>query len=108
MRPMTSKTRMALPRVNNEETDDMTEPVNQKPEKGQTMWGGRFSAQPGALMQAINVSIDFDQKLAAQDILGSKAHATMLKAQSIISEKDCQAIHQGLDEILEEINTLNL
>ncbi|WP_416877032.1 argininosuccinate lyase [Litorimonas sp.] len=82
----------------------MTEPVNQKPEKGQTMWGGRFSAQPGALMQAINVSIDFDQKLAAQDILGSKAHATMLKAQSIISEKDCQAIHQGLDEILEEIN----
>ncbi len=82
----------------------MTEPVNQKPEKGQTMWGGRFSAQPGALMQAINVSIDFDQKLAAQDILGSKAHATMLKTQSIISEEDCQAIHQGLDEILEEIN----
>lgn len=68
------------------------------------MWGGRFSAQPGALMQAINVSIDFDQKLAAQDILGSKAHATMLKAQSIISGEDCQAIHQGLDEILEEIN----
>ena len=68
------------------------------------MWGGRFSAQPGALMQAINVSIDFDQKLAAQDILGSKAHATMLKTQSIISEEDCQAIHQGLDEILEEIN----
>ena len=68
------------------------------------MWGGRFSAQPGALMQAINVSIDFDQKLAAQDILGSKAHATMLKAQSIISGEDCQAFHQGLDEILEEIN----
>ena len=68
------------------------------------MWGGRFSAQPGALMQAINVSIDFDRKLAAQDILGSKAHATMLAAQDIISEADCQSIHQGLDEILEEIN----
>lgn len=68
------------------------------------MWGGRFSAQPSALMQAINVSIDFDRKLAAQDILGSKAHATMLAAQDIISEADCQSIHQGLDEILEEIN----
>jgi len=69
------------------------------------MWGGRFSAEPGALMQAINVSIDFDQKLAAQDILGSKAHATMLAAQGIISEEDCLSIHQGLDEILEEIKS---
>lgn len=81
----------------------MTDAVNQKPEKGQTMWGGRFSAQPGALMQAINVSIDFDQKLAAQDIRGSKAHATMLANQNIITEQDCQAIHQGLDEIMKEI-----
>lgn len=69
------------------------------------MWGGRFSAQPGALMQAINVCIDYDQKLAPQDIRGSKAHATMLAAQQIITEEDCLAIHQGLDEILEEIES---
>lgn len=67
------------------------------------MWGGRFSAQPGALMQAINVSIDFDKRLANQDIRGSKAHAAMLAAQGIISEDDYHAIDMGLDAIKIEI-----
>ena len=67
------------------------------------MWGGRFSAEPGALMQAINVSIDFDQRMAAQDIQGSKAHAAMLKAQGIISAEDHATIDQGLTEIAAEI-----
>lgn len=76
---------------------------NKTPVKGQKMWGGRFSSEPGALMQAINVSIDFDQRLAEQDIRGSKAHATMLAAQKIISSEDFAAINTGLDEILSEI-----
>jgi acyl-CoA synthetase (NDP forming) len=46
--------------------------------EGQAMWGGRFSARPSDLMQAINVSIGFDKRLWAQDIAGSKAHAAML------------------------------
>lgn len=70
---------------------------------GQKMWGGRFAAGPGALMQAINVSISFDQRLAAQDIAGSKAHSDMLAAQGIITAKDRDAIHSGLDEIKAEI-----
>ena len=68
------------------------------------MWGGRFAAGPGALMQAINVSIGFDRRLAAQDIAGSKAHSNMLAAQSIISKSDRDAIHAGLDEIKAEID----
>lgn len=67
------------------------------------MWGGRFAAGPGELMQAINVSIDFDRRLAAQDIAGSKAHAAMLAATGIITEADYTAIDAGLDEILSEI-----
>ncbi len=67
------------------------------------MWGGRFAAGPGALMQAINVSIDFDQRLATQDIAGSKAHSDMLAAQGIITTGDRDAIHKGLDEIAAEI-----
>ena len=67
------------------------------------MWGGRFAAGPGALMQAINVSIDFDQRLATQDIAGSKAHSDMLAAQGIITAADRDAIHTGLDEIGAEI-----
>ena len=68
------------------------------------MWGGRFAAGPGALMQAINVSIGFDRRLAAQDIAGSKAHSDMLAKQGIISAKDRDAIHAGLDEIKAEID----
>jgi len=67
------------------------------------MWGGRFSASPGELMQAINVSIDFDKRLATQDIRGSKAHSAMLAAQGIITKKDMRAIHKGLTEIEKEI-----
>lgn len=67
------------------------------------MWGGRFSAGPSAVMEAINASIDFDQKLYAQDIAGSKAHATMLAAQGIISDTDKTEILRGLDAVKAEI-----
>ncbi len=67
------------------------------------MWGGRFSTGPDAIMEEINVSIGFDQRLYAQDIAGSKAHAAMLSAQKIIAAKDAQKIQKGLDTILSEI-----
>lgn len=48
------------------------------------MWGGRFSAGPDAIMEAINASIGFDQRLAPQDIEGSRAHAAMLDRKSVV------------------------
>ncbi len=68
-----------------------------------TIWGGRFSTGPDALMEAINASIDFDRRLYAQDIAGSKAHARMLKDQGIIEEADWAKIDAGLDTVLNEI-----
>jgi argininosuccinate lyase len=79
------------------------EPAPLKDGKGQSLWGGRFSAKPDALMQAINVSIDVDRRLWAQDLAGSRAHAAMLAARNIISDMDNKAIQQGLDEIEAEI-----
>ncbi len=67
------------------------------------MWGGRFSSGPDAIMEEINASIGFDQRLYAQDIAGSKAHAAMLAAQGIVAAKDVQKIQKGLDTILSEI-----
>jgi len=67
------------------------------------MWGGRFAEGADALMEAINASIGFDRKLYAQDIAGSKAHATMLAAINIITEEDAHCIHAGLDTIASEI-----
>ncbi len=73
--------------------------------KGQKMWGGRFSDKPSDIMQAINVSIGFDKRMAAQDVRGSKAHADMLAACAIITDTDNAAIQEGLDDILAEIES---
>jgi argininosuccinate lyase len=67
------------------------------------MWGGRFSAKPAELMQAINVSIGFDRRLAAQDLAGSRAHAAMLLKAGVISSDDEAAIQRGLIAIDAEI-----
>ncbi len=66
-------------------------------------WGGRFGAGPGAVMQAINVSIGFDRKLWREDIAGSRAHAAMLGAAGIIAPADAAAIDAGLADIAGEI-----
>ena len=73
------------------------------PKAANTMWGGRFAEGPSAIMTAINASIGFDQRLYAQDIAGSRAHAAMLAAQGIITDRDAQAIGEGLLAILSEI-----
>ena len=65
--------------------------------------GGRLSGHPAEIMQRINVSIDFDKRLYAQDIAGSLAHCAMLVARRIITPKDGEAIARGLEKIHAEI-----
>jgi argininosuccinate lyase len=67
------------------------------------MWGGRFSAGVDAIMEAINASIGFDQRMAAEDIAGSRAHAAMLAATGIVSDSDAEAMREGLLTVLSEI-----
>ena len=69
------------------------------------MWGGRFAEGPDAIMTAINASIGFDKRLYAQDIAGSRAHAAMLAATGILTNKDAEAIGEGLLTVLSEIET---
>jgi argininosuccinate lyase len=69
------------------------------------MWGGRFAAGPDSIMEAINASIGFDKRLAAQDIAGSRAHAAMLAAQGIVIPSDAEAMREGLLTVLSEIET---
>ena len=69
------------------------------------MWGGRFAAGPDAIMEAINASIGFDKRMAAQDIAGSRAHAAMLAAQGIVEPNDAEAMREGLLTVLSEIET---
>jgi argininosuccinate lyase len=67
------------------------------------IWGGRFGHGPSVIMERINASIDFDRRLYAQDIAGSKAHAQMLVRRRIITQADGAAIVSGLDKIEKEI-----
>ncbi|MBC8451992.1 MAG: argininosuccinate lyase [Rhodospirillaceae bacterium] len=67
------------------------------------MWGGRYAAGPAEIMERINASIDFDRRLYAQDIAGSKAHCRMLVDCKIIAGADGDAILAGLDAVLKDI-----
>jgi argininosuccinate lyase len=71
------------------------------------MWGGRFKSGPDEIMERINASISFDQRLHAQDIAGSIAHATMLGEQGIISKADVREIVKGLKAIAKDIEAGN-
>jgi argininosuccinate lyase len=67
------------------------------------MWGGRFKAGPAAIMGEITPAIDFDKRLAGEDLAGSKAHVRMLAGEGIISKDDGHAILKGLEQIEKEI-----
>jgi argininosuccinate lyase len=69
------------------------------------MWGGRFEGGPAGIMEEINASIDFDKRLAREDIAGSRAHARMLGARGIIPQADADAIRAGLDQVGAEIES---
>src|SRR5215472_12876751 len=72
-----------------------------------SLWGGRFASGPAEIMRRINASIDFDKRLYAEDIAGSKAHCAMLVAQNILSADDGALIVAGLDQIKDEIEVGN-
>ena len=69
------------------------------------LWQGRFSKAVDSRVNDFNSSIRFDQRMARQDITGSMAHAAMLGAQGIISQKDADEILSGLEGILNDLES---
>lgn len=67
------------------------------------LWGGRFQKETDNLVNELNASIGFDQRLYKEDITGSMAHAAMLADCGIISRTDADAIIDGLQGILEDV-----
>ncbi len=66
-------------------------------------WGGRFDAPTDSFVEAFNASTDVDAPMYAEDIAGSRAHATMLNTQGILTNDELAAILKGLNEIEAEI-----
>ena len=69
------------------------------------LWGGRFTKETDQLVYNFNASITFDQKFYRQDIRGSIAHATMLGETGIITKEESQAIVDGLNGILSDVES---
>jgi argininosuccinate lyase len=67
------------------------------------LWGGRFGASPAEAFERLNASIPFDIRLAPYDIRGSVAHAKMLGAQGMISDRESATLVSGLEAVLREV-----
>ena len=66
-------------------------------------WSGRFREPVDERVKRFSASVDFDRRLARQDIAASLAHARMLSAAGIIKKADLTAIERGLARIRREI-----
>ncbi len=69
------------------------------------LWSGRFQKETDALVNDFNSSIRFDQRMYQEDIQGSLAHSQMLGDTGVISKEDVAAIHQGLKDLLADIES---
>ncbi len=69
------------------------------------LWGGRFTKETNQLVYNFNASISFDQKFFHQDVRGSIAHVTMLASVGILTEEEKNCIIQGLQSIVEDVET---
>src|SRR5271154_171383 len=67
------------------------------------MWGGSFASGPAQIMREITPSIDFDKRLAGEDLAGSRAHVRMLGLPGVLAKADAETILKGLDQIEGEI-----
>lgn len=83
----------------------MSKDKNNTVDQSNKLWGGRFSESTDEFVQAFTASVNFDQRLAQQDISCSRAHAQMLGQVGVLTAEDVENIMRGLDEISAEIES---
>ena len=69
------------------------------------MWAGRTDGTTEKIADDFNSSIHFDSRMYRQDITGSMVHAAMLAKQGIITESDADALTDGLEGILKDLDS---
>ena len=69
------------------------------------MWAGRTDGATNSIADDFNSSIGFDARMYKQDIKGSMAHAAMLGSTGIISKEDADTLVDGLQDILDDIDS---
>jgi argininosuccinate lyase len=68
-----------------------------------TLWHGRFESGPAEELMAFTVSLPFDQRLASDDIAGSRAHVRGLCRAGILTEAERDSVLAALDTVESEL-----
>jgi argininosuccinate lyase len=69
-----------------------------------TLWHGRFEDGPADELLAYTVSLPFDRRLAADDLVGSRAHVRGLVRAGILDGDEAAAVLGALDQVEEELD----
>lgn len=67
------------------------------------LWGGRFSKKTDPLVEKFTRSIQYDQKLALDDVFGSIVHITILQKSGYLTAGEATRLHKELERIHESI-----
>ena len=73
------------------------------PDRPSTVWGGRFAEPTDAFVARFTASVAFDRRLVHYDILGSIAHADMLRGIGVLDERQHRAVVDGLGAVRAEV-----
>ena len=68
-----------------------------------TLWHGRFEGDPAQELLAFTVSLDFDRRLAVDDLNGSRAHVRGLVRAGVLSVGEAEAVVAALDQVETEL-----
>src|SRR5215467_4245417 len=63
------------------------------------LWGGRFESGPAEALARLSVSVQFDWRLAAYDLLASRAHARVLHRAGLLDEAELARLLAALDDL---------
>jgi argininosuccinate lyase len=64
-----------------------------------TLWHGRFADGPADELLAFTESLSFDQRLASDDIVGSRAHVAMLARTNLLTAEEASLVTAALDQV---------
>nr|XP_060612895.1 argininosuccinate lyase isoform X2 [Anolis sagrei ordinatus] len=74
------------------------------PPQSEKLYSGRLVGTIDPVLEALNSSIEIDQRLSEVDVQSSIAYAKALEKAGIISKSELEKILSGLEKILEEIS----
>ena len=87
-----------------DESRDDREAANGRTD-AKTLWHGRFEGGPAAELMAFTESLSFDIRLWPDDVAGSQAHVHGLRHVGLITEAECGAILNALEQVASEMQT---